>query len=74
MDTYYTNTTNATCKSNLVVRKHTLDSRIQEIKDVLVKRATKLVLNKTKDTICKYREKQDYYYRRMIISEKGYQN
>ena len=43
MDTYYTNTTNATCKTNLVVRKHTLDSRIQEIKDELMKRATKLV-------------------------------
>ena len=57
MDTYYTNTTNATCKTNLVVRKHTLDSRIQEIKDELMKRATKLVLNKTKDTICKYRDK-----------------
>ena len=67
MDTYYTNTTNATCKTNLVVRKHTLDSRIQEIKDELLKRATKLVLNKTKDTICKYSEKT-----RLFLSKNDY--
>jgi hypothetical protein len=51
METYYTNTTNITCQSNLLVRKHTLESRLDEIKTEFLKRTSDLVMNKTKDTI-----------------------
>lgn len=51
METYYTNTTNITCQSNLLVRKHTLESRLDELKREFIKRTSNLVLNKTKNTI-----------------------
>jgi len=53
---YHRNTTNITCKSNLVTRKHTLDSRMQEFKKEMLKQTTKIVLNKTKETINRYAE------------------
>lgn len=56
MDMYHRNTTNITCKSNLVTRKNTLESRMQELKKEMLKRTTKLVLNKTKETINRYAE------------------
>ena len=55
METYYTNTTNITCKSNLVVRKHTLESRIDELKNEFVKQASNIMLKKTRDTITRYK-------------------
>ena len=53
MELCYRNTTNITCKSNLVRRKHTLESRMEEIKTELLKHTSRLVLNKTKDIIQK---------------------
>ena len=56
MDMYHRNTTNITCKSNLVTRKHTLGSRMQEFKTEMLKQTSKIVLNKTKETINRYAE------------------
>lgn len=53
MEMCYRNTTNITCKTNLVTRKHTLESRMEEIKTELLKHTSKLVLKKTKDIIKK---------------------
>jgi hypothetical protein len=73
METYYTNTTNITCQSNLLVRKHTLESRLDELKTEFIKRTSELVLNKTKDTINNtinnYKQQAS-----MLLNDDGFRN